>query len=217
MMIILAYSAPFKTFLIDDKDPNDIALDQKTIIPDFFSFGDLNAYEETANAYVAGFYAKKLMKLVKKCSTCTSDILSEPINDDKASYIKSRDYTGKSLFVSGKEFYYLFCKCSNVVDFFMQDVCVENSLKDKLRNMLYKYVFYDFKFTCLVHDLKKIFCNSFLTFFIRFWCKTVGRHLTGKHIHCNINDPVKRKALIKCRKNRALKRVRNKQKRSNST
>ncbi|XP_026475945.1 uncharacterized protein LOC113381195 [Ctenocephalides felis] len=121
--------ATFRVFLNNEDVLETDTLINMSIASEPFIFQDMSLYSKTANAYVAGYCTKKLLGYVGECHICASELLGDPIGRDEASWIASRDYTGHSLLVPGTVFFDLFIKCSQVLDHFIKDLCIDGNVR----------------------------------------------------------------------------------------
>lgn len=80
------------------------------------------------------------MQCVGKCNFCALDLLASPISATESSWIASRNYTGQYIFGPETLFFKLFMECSQVLDYFMGTLCIENKIKLKLKIKLEKHV-----------------------------------------------------------------------------
>lgn len=148
------------------------------------------------NAYIAGYLAKSILKCVAGCNTCKRDLLSESITREHE-LIQFRRYNSKTLLQPDTSFVSLFCKCNDVLHYYLPKLCDRDQLKRLMINKICMHITNNF--LCEQHNLLSIFFEKFVVFYIHSWITNINKILRGDDIR-NINDPIKKKALERYKK-----------------
>lgn len=152
--------------------------------------------EDQTQAYVAGYIAKKLLKQIK-CDICRKELITtDQLPEHDLIVIKTYPYS--ELTKPNTSFIKLFSRCSTIAQHFIpkQQEDAFKKLGLKIRKFLQVS---DISFTCIQHDILKLFIDLFLNLYVNTWTKNVTKILHGLDDRV-INDEVKKAALLEAKK-----------------
>uniref|UniRef100_A0A1Y1JZB1 THAP-type domain-containing protein n=1 Tax=Photinus pyralis TaxID=7054 RepID=A0A1Y1JZB1_PHOPY len=156
-------------------------------------------------AYVAGFIGRRVLKKTK-CVKC-KELLTASDGNVPLQVIEAREYKNSQLFRPGSCLYFLVSQTCTLLFYLIPRHCHQYML----RKRLVKYLTQSLNFNilnCTTHtQLGTLVVNLLVTTILHFWCKQVGRILSGtdqrfvnlvsKRSDVTSVDPVKLEALKK--------------------
>lgn len=184
---------------VSDKNEENMAVPIE--ITKTFVFEENNFTQIQSHSYIAGYMAKSIFKLIGVCKSCRNDLVSD-VSEVHHQLIYSRAYGPKALLRPHTNFTEIFSKCNQVLHHYLPIICHEKDLSLKLSEKINKYV--SFNFSCKKHNIKNIFIQKFVHFYIYCWIKNVNKILKGDDKR-SINDNIKKLALVKCEKEKKKK------------
>lgn len=121
------------------------------------------------HAYLAGYLARRILKLVGVCAVYRRELTGNPT--EHLQLIKARDYRPKSLLRPGTKFVLYFNRCNDVLHYFLSIMCVETNLGAKMKMKIQELM--SNEFSCQKHDIFNIFYNLFVKFYIHTWTHNI--------------------------------------------
>lgn len=182
-----------RTFLMRPAEKEEeCEADQIYFIDDADDVFEFTAYSKQAiqiHAYLAGYIAKKIFKVIHVCKTCRRDLIGPSTNVHDV--IEAKAYNHKALLRPDTWFVNLFGEMCDILHHYLPKLILENNIKSKLKCIIHNFL-NPINFNCTKHDVFPIFSDMLIEFYIHTYIKNVNNILRGKDLRCiSDNDPVK--------------------------
>jgi len=149
------------------------------------------------HSYIAGFVAKHLLQIACDCKHCKENLLLQEVDvDDFHKLIELKEFNSerRSLLYPMKSFIDAFSRMTDVVDFFLPRLCLEDHISRLMRDKIKEYVENEF-LDCPEHGERmfNVFIRKFVIMYIHQWVREVNLILKGLRTYSG-EDPVKKAA-----------------------
>lgn len=164
----------------------------QTVIPYYYinHSSPTNTDQDMTLGYIAGYLAKTIFKKIKKCSTCTKEL----IGNNNNLLIDVRNYVQrKALHHPSTNFSKLITNILSMFGTVIHEIIHLRSLSKTLTLLIELYIDFDY-FTCELHNVKNIIKQKIVNLYVFTVCKNVNRILSGNDRRNNYNDSIKQLA-----------------------
>lgn len=157
----------------------------------------LSLHKKGTLKYIAGYIAKKVMKMVGICKKCRHDLIGEKaqLSQDENFVIVSRQYSPNALLFPTTNYNYLFQKCLHILGSILPKICHSENIKSVLLSICVQEI--DNPFVCEKHNLFNLVIKYICNFHIQTWSKNINKILKGKLKIMKTSDPIKLQARVK--------------------